>query len=60
MHGDPSGPMDYNISQRESIVRFESIMTGLQNTNSDIMMGSDTNFDFMKLAVTVIHLRYTA
>ena len=37
-----------NTSQRESIARFESIMTGLQNTNSDIMMGSDTNFDFMK------------
>ena len=36
-------------SQRESIARFESIMTGLQNTNSDIMMGSDTNFDFMKV-----------
>ena len=38
-----------NTSQRESIARFESIMTGLQNTNSDIMMGSDTNFDFMKV-----------
>ena len=31
-----------NTSQRESIARFESIMTGLQNTNSDIMMGSES------------------
>ena len=33
-----------NTSQREYIARFESIMTGLQNTNSDIMkVGSDRN-----------------
>ena len=38
-----------NTSVRESIVRYEKIMTDIANTKNDIIIATDQNFDYMKI-----------
>ena len=37
-----------NTPERESISRYETVMTNLCNTNNAILVGTDQNFDYMK------------
>ena len=37
-----------NTSERESISRYETVMTNLCNTNNSILVRTDQNFDYMK------------
>ena len=37
-----------NTSVRESIARYEKIMTDIANTKNDIIIATDQNFDYMK------------
>ena len=38
-----------NTNERESIARYEEVMLALTNTKKDVLVGTDQNFDYMKI-----------